>query len=103
MGGIKCYRTSYKLKGIKHGNEFVCLCFNSYESESQVKAIIEYDLFNSQDAYAYKCSQKAVDAFQTLETIADDIEVFLANKTTSEACLIDIQRVIYDWRKSTSV
>lgn len=75
-------------------------CINFDESESQVKAIIEYDLFNSQDAYAYKCSQKAVDAFQTLETIADDIEVFLANKTTSEACLIDIQRVLNDWRKA---
>ena len=81
----------------------LCICINPYESESQVKAIIEYDLFNSTDAYAYKCSQKAVDAFQTLETIADDIEVFLANKTTSEACLIDIQRIIYEWRKSNNV
>ena len=100
MVGIRCYRTSYKLKGIKHGNEFVYFCINFDESFIEMKAIIEYDLFNSQDAYAYKCSQKAVDAFQTLETIADDIEVFLANKTTSEACLIDIQRVLNDWRKA---
>lgn len=77
-------------------------CINFDESIFEMKAIIEYDLFNSQDAYAYKCSQKAVDAFQTLETIADDIEVFIANKTTSEACLIDIQRIIYDWRKSNN-
>ncbi len=36
-----------------------------------MKAIIEYDLFNAQDAHAYKCSQKAVEAFYTLETLMD--------------------------------
>jgi hypothetical protein len=68
-----------------------------------MKAIIEYDLFNAQDAHAYKCSQKAVEAFYTLETIADDLEVWLANKTTSEACLVDIQRVLLQWKKSNHV
>jgi len=65
-----------------------------------VKAIIEYDLFNAQDAHAYKCSQKAVEDFYTLETIADDIEVYLSNKTTSEAVLVDIKRILEDWDKS---
>ena len=83
---------------------FVYFCVNFVESESQVmKAIIEYDLFNAQDAHAYKCSQKAVEAFYTLETLMDDLEVFLANKTTSEACLLDIQRVLLQWRKSNNV
>jgi len=83
---------------------FVYFCVNFVESESQVmKAIIEYDLFNAQDAHAYKCSQKAVEAFYTLETLMDDLEVFLANKTTSEACLLDIQRVLLEWRKSNHV
>ena len=67
-----------------------------------MKAIIEYDLFNAQDAHAYKCSQKAVEAFYTLETIADDIEVWLASKKTSEAVLVDIQRVILEWKKSNA-
>ena len=65
-----------------------------------MKAIIEYDLFNAQDAHAYKCSQKAVEAFYTLETIADDLEVWLANKMTSEGALVDIQRLILEWKKS---
>ncbi len=79
---------------------FVYFCINFVESESQVKAIIEYDLFNAQDAHAYKCSQKAVEAFYTLETIADDIEVWLTSKNTSEAVLVDIQRVLLQWKKS---
>ena len=67
-----------------------------------MKAIIEYDLFNAQDAHAYKCSQKAVEAFYTLETIADDLEVWLANKMTSEGTLVDIQRLILEWKKSNA-
>ena len=70
---------------------------------NEMKAIIEYDLFNAQDAHAYKCAQKAVEAFYTLETLMDDIEVFIANKTTSEACLLDIQRVLLQWRKANHV
>ncbi len=65
-----------------------------------MKAIIEYDLFNAQDAHAYKCSQKAVEAFYTLETLMDDLEVWLASKNTSEAVLVDIQRVLLQWKKS---
>ena len=68
-----------------------------------MKAIIEYDLFNAQDAHAYKCSQKAVEAFYTLETIADDLEVWLDNKNTSEGTLVDIQRVILEWKKLNNV
>jgi hypothetical protein len=81
----------------------VYFCINFVESESQVKAIIEYDLFNAQDAHAYKCSQKAVEAFYTLETIADDLEVWLANKMTSEGTLVDIQRLILEWKKLNNV
>jgi len=65
-----------------------------------MKAILEFDLTYPADAHAYKCSQKAVEAFYTLETIADDIEAVLANKTTSEACVLDIQRVLLDWKKA---
>ena len=82
---------------------FVYFCINFVESESQMKAIIEYDLFNAQDAHAYKCSQKAVEAFYTLETIADDLEVWLANKMTSEGTLVDIQRLILEWNKLNNV
>jgi hypothetical protein len=82
---------------------FVYFCINFDKGVTKVKAIIEYDLFNAQDAHAYKCSQKAVEAFYTLETLMDDLEVFLANKTTSEACLLDIQRVLLQWRKSNNV
>jgi hypothetical protein len=87
-----------------HDNEFVYFRINFVESESQVmKAILEFDLTWPADAHAYRCSQKAVEAFYTLETLMDDIEVFLANKTTSEACLLDMQRVLLEWRKSNHV
>ena len=78
-------------------------CINFVESESQVRVTVTYELTNPTDAHAYKCSQKAVEAFYTLETLMDDLEVFLANKTTSEACLLDIQRVLLQWRKSNHV
>jgi hypothetical protein len=68
-----------------------------------MRVTVTYELTNPTDAHAYKCSQKAVEAFYTLETIADDLEVWLANKTTSEACLVDIQRVLLQWRKSNNV
>jgi hypothetical protein len=81
----------------------VYFCINFVESESQVRVTVTYELTNPTDAHAYKCSQKAVEAFYTLETLMDDLEVFLANKTTSEACLLDIQRVLLQWRKSNHV
>jgi hypothetical protein len=65
-----------------------------------MRVTVTYELTNPTDAHAYKCSQKAVEAFYTLETLMDDLEVFLANKTTSEACLLDIQRVLLQWKKS---
>ena len=68
-----------------------------------MRVTVTYELTNPTDAHAYKCSQKAVEAFYTLETLMDDIEVFLANKTTSEACLLDMQRVLLEWRKSNHV
>jgi hypothetical protein len=68
-----------------------------------MRVTVTYELTNPTDAHAYKCSQKAVEAFYTLETLMDDLEVFLANKTTSEACLLDIQRVLLQWRKSNHV
>jgi hypothetical protein len=76
---------------------------NFVESESQMKVNVIYDLTIPADAHAYRCSQKAVEAFYTLETLMDDVEVFLANKTTSEACLLDMQRVLLEWRKSNHV
>ncbi len=91
-----------KLKVQQHDHVFVYFCINFVESESQMKAIIEYDLFNAQDAHAYKCSQKAVEAFYTLETIADDLEVWLANKTTSEGTLVDIRRIVDQWNQSNA-
>ncbi len=68
-----------------------------------MRVTVTYELTNPTDAHAYKCSQKAVEAFYTLETLMDDLEVFLANKTTSEVCLLDIQRVLLQWRKSNHV
>ena len=68
-----------------------------------MRVTVTYELTNPTDAHAYKCAQKAVEAFYTLETLMDDLEVFLANKTTSEACLLDIQRVLLQWRKSNHV
>ena len=65
-----------------------------------MRVTVTYELTNPTDAHAYKCSQKAVEAFYTLETIADDIEVYLSNKTTSEAVLIDIRRILDQWNKS---
>lgn len=67
-----------------------------------MRVTVTYELTNPTDAHAYKCSQKAVEAFYTLETLMDDLEVFLANKTTSEACLLDIQRVLLQWKKSNA-
>ena len=87
---------------LKHDYVFVYFCINFDKGVTKVKAIIEYDLFNAQDAHAYKCSQKAVEAFYTLETIADDIEVYLSNKTTSEAVLVDIRRILDQWSKSNA-
>ncbi len=68
-----------------------------------MRVTVTYELTNPTDAHAYKCSQKAVEAFYTLETIADDIEVWLTSKNTSEAVLVDIQRVLLQWRKSNNV
>ena len=68
-----------------------------------MRVTVTYELTNPTDAHAYKCSQKAVEAFYTLETIADDIEVYLSNKTTSEAVLIDIRRILDQWNKSNHV
>jgi len=65
-----------------------------------MKAIIEYDLFNAQDAHAYKCSQKAVEAFYTLESLQDSIEVYMSTKTTSEACIIELYDTLLRWKKS---
>jgi hypothetical protein len=65
-----------------------------------MRVTVTYELTNPTDAHAYKCSQKAVEAFYTLETIADDIEVYLSNKTTSEAVLVDIKRILDQWSKS---
>jgi hypothetical protein len=87
----------------KYDYVFVYFCINFVESEFEVRVTVTYELTNPTDAHAYKCSQKAVEAFYTLETLMDDLEVFLANKTTSEACLLDIQRVLLQWRKSNNV
>ena len=86
-----------------YDNELVYFCINFVESEFKVRVTVTYELTNPTDAHAYKCSQKAVEAFYTLETIQDDLEMFMTNKTTSEECLLDIQRVIIQWNKSNHV
>ncbi len=67
-----------------------------------MRVTVTYELTNPTDAHAYKCSQKAVEAFYTLETLMDDLEVFLANKTTSEAVLVDIKRILDQWNQSNA-
>lgn len=67
-----------------------------------MRVTVTYELTNPTDAHAYKCSQKAVEAFYTLETLMDDLDGWFNHKTTSEACLIDINRVLLDWKKATN-
>ena len=68
-----------------------------------MKAIIEYDLFNAQDAHAYKCSQKAVEALYMIETISEEVNSWLAHRSTSEGCLMDIHRVLLEWKRLNDV
>ena len=79
-------------------------CINFVESESQVmKVNVIYDLTIPADAHAYRCSQKAVEAFYTLETLQDSIEVYMSTKTTSEACIIELYDTLLRWKKSNHV
>lgn len=67
-----------------------------------MRVTVTYELTNPTDAHAYKCSQKAVEAFYTLETIAADLEEYLMDKTTAEAVLVDIRRIIDQWDQSNA-
>jgi hypothetical protein len=67
-----------------------------------MRVTVTYELTNPTDAHAYKCSQKAVEAFYTLETIAADLEEYLMYKATAEAVLVDIRRIIDQWDQSNA-
>lgn len=62
-----------------------------------------YDLTNPKDAHAYKCSQRAVEACYTLESLKDSIDLYMSKKTTSEACLVDLYDTLLRWKKSNHV
>jgi hypothetical protein len=68
-----------------------------------MRVTVTYELTNPTDAHAYKCSQKAVEAFYTLETLQDSIEVYMSTKTTSEACIIELYDTLLRWKKSNHV
>ena len=67
-----------------------------------MRVTVTYELTNPTDAHAYKCSQKAVEAFYTLESIAADLEEYLMYKATAEAVLVDIRRIINQWNQSNA-
>jgi hypothetical protein len=67
-----------------------------------MRVTVTYELTNPTDAHAYKCSQKAVEAFYTLESIAADLEEYLMYKATAEAVLVDIRRIIDQWDQSNA-
>jgi hypothetical protein len=62
-----------------------------------------YDLTNPTDAHAYKCSQRAVEAFYMLESLQDSIDLYMGKKTTPEACLVDLYDTLLRWKKSNHV
>ena len=77
---------------------FVCLCFNPYESESQMsKATITFDLSIPEDAYDYKCSMKGMDACILLEQLKYSLKSYQTHATLPEIALMDIASQIEGW------
>ena len=62
-----------------------------------MKAIIEYDLSNPTEAYAYKCAQKALEACQMLESLKAATAGYQAYKGLSESVLADIISDLSKW------
>ena len=66
-----------------------------------MKAIIEYDLSNPTDAYAYKCAQRAKDAVLMLESLKSLTQGYTAYKGVSESVLADIISDLSKWEEVT--
>jgi hypothetical protein len=62
-----------------------------------MKAIIEYDLSNPTEAYAYKCAQKALEAVQMVESLKSFTAGYQAYKGLSESVLADIIQDLSKW------
>ena len=62
-----------------------------------MKATIEYDLSNPTEAYAYKCSQRAFEACQMLESLKSLTQGYTAYKGVSESVLADIIADLSKW------
>ena len=62
-----------------------------------MKATIEYDLSNPTEAYAYKCSQRALEACQMLESLKSLTQGYTAYKGVSESVLADIISDLSKW------
>ena len=62
-----------------------------------MKATIEYDLSNPTEAYAYKCSQRALEACQMLESLKTYTQGYTAYKGVSESVLADIISDLSKW------
>ena len=66
-----------------------------------MKATIEYDLSNPTEVYAYKCSQKALEACQMLESLKSATQGYTAYKGLSESVLADIIADLSKWETVT--
>ena len=66
-----------------------------------MKATIEYDLSQPTEAYAYKCSQKALEACQMLESLKSLTQGYTAYKGVSESVLADIIADLSKWDNVT--
>ena len=62
-----------------------------------MKATIEYDLSQPAEAYAYKCSQKALEACQMLESLKGYTQGYQAYQGVSESVLADIIADLSKW------
>ena len=64
-----------------------------------MKATIEYDLSQPAEAYAYKYSQKALEACQMLESLKSLTAGYTAYKGLSESVLADIISDLSKWEE----
>ena len=62
-----------------------------------MKATIEYDLSKTEEVYAYKCAQKALEACQLLESLKGLTQGYTAYKGVSESVLADIISDLSKW------
>jgi hypothetical protein len=66
-----------------------------------MKATIEYDLSKPNDAYAYKCAQRAKEACMMLESLKELTQGYTAYKGLSESVLADIISDLSKWDNVT--